>query len=143
VISDVVLGSCVGGSAALLASFVSNRISNRTRRDEVTIGKGKNELEGRRITMQEYALLMDGLQDELRRVHGELDRIHDEREKEQQIALQQKMQIADLRRDIAKEQRRSNILHEDFLRLKGQMTRLRKWLDDSSIPVPAEVLGTE
>lgn len=132
----VAILSVGAGSLPSLTSFVQARIAER---GKSRLEQGRNELQGRRVSMEEITLVVDALKDDLERTRTEFQELRDRHTEEQAQAAEK---IAQHSRDLQKEQRRSNMLHEQLIGIQSQLSRLRTWLQDNGIQVPFEINGS-
>jgi predicted RNase H-like nuclease (RuvC/YqgF family) len=125
-ITDNIVASLIGAGAMIITARLSNRFSKRSRADEKEARKQRYEVLGRRQAAEESKQAVDGYAQLVADLRIDLDRLSKDRDDDRR-------EVAQLRRDVAKEQRRSNALHE-------RIERLLQWLKDNGIQVPTELL---
>ncbi len=135
-ISEAIWVAFIGGLAGLTPSLASFVRTKRTERSRVRIEAGKNELDGRRVSMEELSLVIDNLKSDLARVRKEFDEFRDQHKQEQHEAA---ARIAQNHRDLEKEQRRANRLQDELLELRARFRILWDWLKESDIHVPSYI----
>lgn len=111
----VAIISVGAGSLPSLISFVQARISER---GKSRLEQGRNELQGRRVSMEEISLVVDALKDDLERTRKEFQELR-QRHTEEQTQSQKQIQG-----------------------LQAQLSRLRIWLQEKGIQVPFEINGS-